>query len=74
MSNNIKSFTILLSSLFLFACGGGSSSIASPGEAGPLSDPTGTGGTGGASSSVLTGTCPESPFITNGSPVAGNTV
>ena len=74
MSNNIKSLTILLSSLFLFACGGGSSSIVSPGEAGPLSDPTGTGGTGGASSSVLTGTCPESPFITNGSPVAGNTV
>ncbi len=36
MFNNLKSFTILLSTLFLFACGGGSSSIASPGEAGPF--------------------------------------
>ena len=74
MFNNLKSFGILLTTSILFACGGGSSSIASPGEAGPLSDPTGTGGTGGASSTVLTGSCPDSPFVTNGAPVAGNTV
>ena len=58
----------------LVACGGGDTSIASPGETSSLSDPTGGGGTGGASSNVRSGTCPESEFITNGSPVAGNTV
>ena len=74
-TKSIKKATIVLSTFILVACGGGGdTSIASPGETGPLSDPTGGGGTGGASSNVLSGTCPESEFITNGSPVAGNTV
>ena len=71
---SIKKTTIVLSTFILVACGGGDTSIASPGEIGSLSDPTGGGGTGGASSNVRSGTCPDSQFITNGSPVAGNTV
>ncbi len=69
-----KSF-LILSTFLLVACGGGGdTSIASPGELGSLSDPTGGGGTGGVGSNVRTGTCPDSDFISNGSPVAGNTV
>ena len=73
--NSIKKTTLILSTFILVACGGGGdTSIVSPGELGSLDDPTGGGGTGGAGSNVRTGECPESPFITNGSPVAGNTV
>ena len=73
--NSFKKTTLILSAFILAACGGGGdTSIVSPGELGSLTDPTGGGGTGGASSNVRSGTCPESSFITNGSPVAGNTV
>ena len=73
--NSIKKTTLILSTFILVACGGGGdTSIVSPGELGSLDDPTGGGGSGGAGSNVRTGECPESPFITNGSPVAGNTV
>ena len=55
-----KSF-LILSAFLLVACGGGGdTSIASPGELGSLSDPTGGGGTGGVGSNVRNGTCPDS--------------
>ena len=76
-TKSIKNSLFITSIFVLAACGGGGgdTSIASPGELGSLSDPTGgTTGTGGVNSNVLTGTCPESPFISNGTPVAGNTV
>ena len=74
-TKSLKTISFLTTIFILTACGGGGdTSIASPGELGSLSDPTGGGGTGGSSSNVLTGSCPESEFITNGSPVAGNTV
>ena len=74
--NSFKKTTLILSTFILVSCGGGGdTSIASPGELGSLSDPTGgTSGTGGVGSTVLTGSCPESSFISNGTPVAGNTV
>lgn len=73
-TKSFKNISFITTILVLTACGGGNTSIASPGELGSLDDPTGGGGTGGSSSNVLTGSCPESEFITNGSPVAGNTV
>jgi hypothetical protein len=74
-TKSFKNISFITTILVLTACGGGGdTSIASPGELGSLDDPTGGGGTGGSSSNVLTGSCPESEFITNGSPVAGNTV
>jgi hypothetical protein len=74
-TKSFKNISFITTILLLTACGGGGdTSIASPGELGSLDDPTGGGGTGGSSSNVLTGSCPESEFITNGSPVAGNTV
>lgn len=72
--SQLNKFFVLTISLILVSCGGASTSIVSPGEQGPLTDPTGGGGTGGSSSSILTGECPASPFISNGSPVAGNNV
>ena len=74
-TKSFKNISFITTIFVLTACGGGGdTSIASPGELGSLDDPTGGGGTGGSSSDVLTGSCPESEFITNGSPVAGNTV
>jgi len=74
-TKSFKNISFITTILVLTACGGGGdTSIASPGELGSLDDPTGGRGTGGSSSNVLTGSCPESEFITNGSPVAGNTV
>ena len=74
-TKSFKNISFITTIFVLTACGGGGdTSIASPGELGLLDDPTGGGGTGGSSSNVLTGSCPESEFITNGSPVAGNTV
>ena len=74
-TKSFKNISFITTIFVLTACGGGGdTSIASPGELGSLDDPTGGGGTGGSSSNVLTGSCPESEFITNGSPVAGNTV
>ena len=71
----IKNSLIFLSIFLLVACGGGSTSIASPGELGSLSDPSNGGsGTGGSNNNVLTGKCPDSEFIQVGSPVAGNNV
>ena len=74
-TKSFKNTSFITTILVLTACGGGGdTSIASPGELGSLDDPTGGGGTGGSSSNVLTGSCRKSEFITNGSPVAGNTV
>ena len=74
-TKSFKNISFITTIFVLTACGGGGdTSIASPGELGSLDDPTGGGGTGGSSSNVLTGSCPESEFITNVSPVAGNTV
>jgi hypothetical protein len=74
-AKTLKNSLYIFTAFILISCGGGGdTSIASPGELGSLTDPTGGGGTGGSSSNVLTGSCPESEFITNGSPVAGNTV
>ncbi|NCU88447.1 MAG: hypothetical protein EBW48_03090, partial [Proteobacteria bacterium] len=75
-TKSIKNSLFLTSIFLLAACGGGGdTSIASPGELGPLSDPSGGGGsTGGSNSNVLTGSCPDSEFIQVGSPVAGNNV
>ena len=74
-TKSFKNISFITTILVLTACGGGGdTSIASPGELGSLDDPTGGRGTGCSSSNVLTGSCPESEFITNGSPVAGNTV
>ena len=66
-TKSFKNTSFITTILVLTACGGGGdTSIASPGELGSLDDPTGGGGTGGSSSNVLTGSCPESEFITNG--------
>ncbi|NCU88673.1 MAG: hypothetical protein EBW48_04375 [Proteobacteria bacterium] len=74
-SKSIRNSLLFMSIFLLVACGGGSTSIASPGELGSLSDPSGGGGgTGGTNSNVLTGTCPDSEFVQIGSPVAGNNV
>ena len=74
-TNSIKNSLFITSIFLLAACGGGGdTSIASPGELGPLSDPSGGGSTGGSSSNLLTGSCPDSEFIQVGSPVAGNNV
>ncbi|MDA1036861.1 MAG: hypothetical protein O3C35_00735 [Proteobacteria bacterium] len=74
-TKSIKNSLLFLSIFLLVACGGGSTSITSPGELGSLSDPSGGGGNnGGTNSNVLTGTCPDSEFIQVGSPVAGNNV
>ena len=76
ITNTIKNSLIATSIFLLAACGGGGdTSIASPGELGPLDPPTGgTGGSGGSSGNLLTGSCPDSEFIQIGSPVAGNNV
>ncbi|NCX42252.1 MAG: hypothetical protein EBX14_03355, partial [Proteobacteria bacterium] len=75
-TKSIKNSLFVTSIFLLAACGGGGdTSIASPGELGPLSDPTGTSTDGGSSSgNLLTGSCPDSEFIQVGSPVAGNNV
>ena len=75
-TKSIKNTLFVTSIFFLAACGGsGDTSIVSPGELGPLSDPVGTSVTGGSTSgNLLTGSCPDSEFIQVGSPVAGNNV
>ena len=75
-TKSFKNISFITTIFVLTACGGGGdTSIASPGELGPLSDPTGTTVTGGSTSgNLLTGSCPESEFIQVGSPVAGNNV
>ena len=75
-TKSIKNSLFVTSIFLLAACGGGGdTSIASPGELGPLTDPSGGGGgAGGSSSNLLTGSCPNSEFIQVGSPVAGNNV
>jgi|TARA_B110000977_G_scaffold61586_1_gene83808 hypothetical protein len=63
-AKTLKNSLYIFTAFILISCsGGGDTSIVSPGEMGSLSDPTGGGGTGGTSSSVLSGTCPESSFI-----------
>ena len=74
-TKSIKNSLLVTSIFLLAACGGGGdTSIASPGELGPLSDPTGTNSGGGSSGNLLTGSCPDSEFVQVGSPVAGNNV
>jgi len=75
LTKSIKNSLLVTSIFLLTACGGGSTSIESPGELGPLDPPSGGGGgSGGSSGNLLTGTCPDSEFIQVGSPVAGNNV
>ena len=74
---NLKSTKnlFLISSIFILAsCGGGDTSIVSPGELGPLSAPSDGGNDGGGTSSLLTGSCPSSPFISNDATIGGNTL
>ena len=74
---NLKSTKnlFLISSIFILAsCGAGDTSIVSPGELGPLSAPSDGGNDGGGTSSLLTGSCPSSPFISNDATVGGNTL
>jgi hypothetical protein len=75
-TKSIKNSLFITSIFLLAACGGGGdTSIASPGELGPLDPPSGgSGGGSGSSGNLLTGTCPDSDFIQVGSPVAGNNV
>ena len=75
-TKSIKNSLFITSIFLLAACGGGGdTSIASPGELGPLDPPSGgSGGGSGSSGNLLTGTCPDSEFIQVGSPVAGNNV
>jgi len=75
-TKSIKNSLFITSIFLLAACGGGGdTSIASPGELGPLDPPSGgTGGSGGSGGNLLTGSCPDSEFVQVGSPVAGNNV
>ena len=75
---NLKSakFLLLILSMFVVvSCGGsGDTSIASPGELAPLTAPSGTDNFGATTSTLLTGTCPSSPFISDAATLGGNTL
>ncbi len=76
---NLKSTKFLLlifSMLVLVSCGGsGDTTIASPGELAPLTAPASSSSAAAtANSTLLTGTCPTSPFISNDATLAGNTL
>ena len=74
-TKSIRNSLFVISVFLLAACGGGDTSIASPGELGPLDPPSGgTTGSGGSGGNLKTGSCPDSEFIQVGSPVAGNNV
>ena len=75
---NPKSIKYLLSVLSIFvvvSCGGsGDTNVASPGELAPLTAPSGTDNFGATTSTLLTGTCPSSPFISDAATLGGNTL
>ena len=75
---NPKSIKYLLSVLSIFvvvSCGGsGDTNVASPGELAPLTAPSGTDNFGATTSTLLTGTCPSSPFISDNATLGGNTL
>ena len=74
-TKSIRNSLFVISVFLLAACGGGDTSIASPGELGPLDPPSGgTAGSGGSGGNLKTGSCPDSEYIQVGSPVAGNNV
>ena len=75
---NPKSIKYLLSVLSIFvvvSCGGsGDTNVASPGELAQLTAPSGTDNFGATTSTLLTGTCPSSPFISDAATLGGNTL
>ncbi|URQ73945.1 hypothetical protein M9C82_02095 [SAR86 cluster bacterium] len=75
---NPKSIKYLLSVLSIFvlvSCGGsGDTNIASPGELGQLTAPSGNDNFAATTSTLLTGTCPTSPFIADAATLGGNTL
>ncbi len=75
---NPKSIKYLLSVLSIFvvvSCGSsGDTNVASPGELAPLTAPSGTDNFGATTSTLLTGTCPSSPFISDNATLGGNTL
>ena len=75
---NLKSTKYLLSVLSIFvlvSCGGsGDTNVASPGELAPLTAPSGTDNFAATTSTLLTGTCPTSPFISDNATLGGNTL
>ena len=75
---NPKSIKYLLSVLSIFvvvSCGGsGDTNVASPGELAQLTAPSGTDNFGANTSTLLTGTCPSSPFISDAATLGGNTL
>ena len=75
---NLKStkYLLLVLSIFvLVSCGGsGDTDVASPGELAPLTAPSGTDNFAATTSTLLTGTCPSSPFISDNATLGGNTL
>ena len=75
---NPKSIKYLLSVLSIFvvvSCGGsGDTNVASPGELAQLTAPSGNDNFGATTSTLLTGTCPSSPFISDAATLGGNTL
>ena len=70
-----KYLLLVLSIFVLVSCGGsGDTDIASPGELAPLSAPVGTDNFAATASALLTGTCPDSPFISDNATLGGNTL
>ena len=71
-----KYLLLVLSIFVLVSCGsGGDTEIASPGELAPLTAPASSSAAAAtATSNLLTGTCPTSPFISNDGTLGGNTL
>ncbi|MFL2753463.1 MAG: hypothetical protein ACJ0BD_00990 [Gammaproteobacteria bacterium] len=74
--NSTKYLFLVLSIFVIVSCGGsGDTDIASPGELAPLAAPASSSSTAAtAGSTLLTGTCPTSSFISNDATLAGNTL
>ena len=65
----------VLSIFVVVSCGGsGDTNVASPGELAQLTAPSGTDNFGATTSTLLTGTCPSSPFISDAATLGGNTL
>ena len=76
---NPKSIKYLLSVLSIFvvvSCGNtGDTNVVSPGELAPLTAPASSSSAAAtANSTLLTGTCPSSPFISDAATLGGNTL
>jgi hypothetical protein len=70
-----KYLLLVLSIFVLVSCSGGDTEIASPGELAPLTAPASSSAAAAtATSNLLTGTCPTSPFISNDGTLGGNTL